>query len=77
MLPLSVSQWVIHDAYVEELRKREESKEKEKPKAQVAKKEEKKAKKKGRKLISLDSQVCSVTLEEACSEWDATVRQVR
>ncbi|XP_064903116.1 dynein axonemal intermediate chain 1 [Columba livia] len=51
-----INQWVIHDAYVEELRKREESKEKEKPKAQVAKKEEKKTKKKGRKLISLDSQ---------------------
>ncbi|NWQ77932.1 DNAI1 protein, partial [Columbina picui] len=51
-----INQWVIHDAYVEELRKREESKEKEKPKAQVAKKEEKKTKKKGRKLTSLDSQ---------------------
>ncbi|NWU68042.1 DNAI1 protein, partial [Pterocles burchelli] len=49
----TANQWEIYDAYVEELQKIERSKEKEKPKAQVAKKEEKK---KGRKLTSLESQ---------------------
>lgn len=41
----------------------EKSKEKEKPKAQIAKKEEKK---KGRKLTSLESQVYFTALEEVC-----------
>uniref|UniRef100_A0A8C9EQQ5 Dynein axonemal intermediate chain 1 n=1 Tax=Pavo cristatus TaxID=9049 RepID=A0A8C9EQQ5_PAVCR len=50
---LSVSQWEIYDAYMEELQKMEKSKEKEKPKAQIGKKEEKK---RGRKLTSLESQ---------------------
>lgn len=45
----------------------ERSKEKEKPKAQIAKREEEK--KKGRKLTSLESQVCFIMLEEAYSEW--------
>ncbi|KAM6104944.1 dynein axonemal intermediate chain 1 [Pterocles gutturalis] len=50
----TANQWEIYDAYVEELQKIERSKEKEKPKAQVAKREEEK--KKGRKLTSLESQ---------------------
>lgn len=48
---------------MEELQKMEKSKEKEKPKAQIGKKEEKK---RGRKLISLESQVYSTALEVAC-----------
>ncbi|XP_054666392.1 dynein axonemal intermediate chain 1 isoform X2 [Grus americana] len=50
----TANQWKIYDAYVEELQKMERSKEKEKPKAQIAKREEEK--KKGRKLTSLESQ---------------------
>ncbi|XP_071586234.1 dynein axonemal intermediate chain 1 isoform X2 [Heliangelus exortis] len=49
----TANQWIIYDAYMEELQKIEMSKEKEKPKAQTAKKEEKK---KGKKLTSLESQ---------------------
>ncbi|XP_075595700.1 dynein axonemal intermediate chain 1 isoform X3 [Balearica regulorum gibbericeps] len=51
----TANQWKIYDAYVEELQKMERSKEKEKPKAQIAKREEEE-KKKGRKLTSLESQ---------------------
>ncbi|NXW40209.1 DNAI1 protein, partial [Nyctiprogne leucopyga] len=54
----TANQWEIYDAYVEELQKMERSKEKEKPKAQVAKREEKK---KGRKLNSLESQSDDIT----------------
>ncbi|NWX19636.1 DNAI1 protein, partial [Aegotheles bennettii] len=50
----TANQWKIYDAYVEELQKMEKSKEKEKPRAQVAKKDEEK--KKGRKLTSLEAQ---------------------
>ncbi|GAB0206907.1 hypothetical protein GRJ2_003156300 [Grus japonensis] len=38
--PASVTQWEIYDAYVEELQKIKKSKEKENPKAQIAKREE-------------------------------------
>ncbi|NWX49988.1 DNAI1 protein, partial [Steatornis caripensis] len=55
----SANQWEIYDAYVEELQKMERSKEKERPKAQIAKREEEK--KKGSKLISLESQSDDIT----------------
>ncbi|KAM6230926.1 dynein axonemal intermediate chain 1 [Porphyrio hochstetteri] len=50
----TANQWKIYGAYVEELQKMEKSKEKEKPKAQVAKREDEKNK--GRKLTSRQSQ---------------------
>ncbi|NXC42248.1 DNAI1 protein, partial [Penelope pileata] len=52
----NANQWVIYDAYIEEVQKMEKSKEKEKPKAQTAKKEEK-----GKKLTSLESQSDDIT----------------
>ncbi|XP_014807923.1 PREDICTED: dynein intermediate chain 1, axonemal isoform X2 [Calidris pugnax] len=55
----TANQWKIYDAYEEELQKMERSKEKEKPKAQIAKKEE--DKKKGIKLTSLDLQSDDIT----------------
>uniref|UniRef100_A0A669QD41 Dynein axonemal intermediate chain 1 n=1 Tax=Phasianus colchicus TaxID=9054 RepID=A0A669QD41_PHACC len=54
----NANQWEIYDAYMKELQKMEKSKEKEKPKAQIGKKVEKK---RGRKLISLESQGDDIT----------------
>ncbi|XP_069737281.1 dynein axonemal intermediate chain 1-like [Phaenicophaeus curvirostris] len=64
---VTVNQWIIYDAYVEELKRIEKSKEKEKPRPQTAKQEEER--KKGRKLTIRESQVRFIMLEEACSEW--------
>uniref|UniRef100_A0A8B9SB66 Dynein axonemal intermediate chain 1 n=1 Tax=Apteryx owenii TaxID=8824 RepID=A0A8B9SB66_APTOW len=54
----TANQWEIYDAYVEELQKMEKSKEKEKPRAHIAKKEEKR---RGRKSTSLESQSDDIT----------------
>ncbi|KFQ29048.1 Dynein intermediate chain 1, axonemal, partial [Mesitornis unicolor] len=53
------NQWIIYDAYVEEIQKQEMSKEKEKTKAPIAKREA--VKKKGRKPTSLESQSDDIT----------------
>ncbi|XP_053911238.1 dynein axonemal intermediate chain 1 isoform X2 [Cuculus canorus] len=51
---VTVNQWNIYDAYVEELKRIEKAKEKEKPRPQTARQEEER--KKGRKLTTLESQ---------------------
>ncbi|PKU40018.1 dynein intermediate chain axonemal [Limosa lapponica baueri] len=72
----TANQWKIYDAYVEELQKMERSKEKEKPKAQIAKKEEEK--KKGRKLTSLDLQKSSHRRKENLKMMrEATLIQIK
>ncbi|XP_075267385.1 dynein axonemal intermediate chain 1 [Opisthocomus hoazin] len=70
----TANQWVIYDAYVEELQKMERSKEKEKTKAQMAKREEEK--KKGRKLTSLESQSDDITkISKAAKIMERMVNQ--
>ncbi|NXJ99791.1 DNAI1 protein, partial [Corythaixoides concolor] len=69
----TANQWEIYDAYVEELLKMEKSKEKEKPKVQIAKREEKK---KGRKLTSLESQSDDITkISKAAKIMERMVNQ--
>ncbi|NXC16129.1 DNAI1 protein, partial [Corythaeola cristata] len=69
----TANQWEIYDAYVEELLKIEKSKEKEKPKVQIAKREEKK---KGRKLTSLESQSDDITkISKAAKIMERMVNQ--
>ncbi|NXE75370.1 DNAI1 protein, partial [Cochlearius cochlearius] len=70
----TANQWEIYDAYVEELQKMERSKEKDKPKAQIAKREEEK--KKGRKLTSLESQSDDITkISKAAKIMERMVNQ--
>ncbi|NXJ68969.1 DNAI1 protein, partial [Rostratula benghalensis] len=70
----TANQWKIYDAYMEELQRMERSKEKEKPKAQIAKKEEEK--KRGRKLASLDLQSDDITkISKAAKIMERMVNQ--
>ncbi|NWS75968.1 DNAI1 protein, partial [Crotophaga sulcirostris] len=73
---VTANQWDIYDAYVEELKKMEKAKEKEKTRPQTAKREEEKKKKKGRKLMTSESQSDSITkISKAAKIMERMVNQ--